>query len=77
MRINRNTSGMWEVELPDQDARVRWETLDDARRVAYLYAACKRPCDLIVRDSYDQVVRHEHVTEDRDSGSLRSGFKAS
>jgi len=67
---------MWEVELPDRDARVRCETLGDARPVAYLYAARKRPCDLIVGDGYDQVVRHEHVTEDRDSGGPRSGFKA-
>jgi len=75
--IERVRSGMWEVELPDQQARVRCETLDDARRVAYLYAARKRPCELIVRDAYQRVVNHEHLDEDRDPASQQPGLEAS
>ena len=59
--IDFDGHGLWEVEVADRDARVGCETLDDARRVAYLYAARKRPCELIVRDAYHRVVEHELV----------------
>jgi hypothetical protein len=75
--IERDGSGMWEVEVPDRHARVRCETLDDARRVAYLYAARKRACELIVRDAYQRVVYHEHLNEDRDPASQQPSREAS
>jgi hypothetical protein len=49
----------WEiVEPPDpaHEGRIRCETLDEARRVAYLSVAHRRPCTLIVRES----AGHEH-----------------
>ena len=48
----------WEIEPPDpvHQGRVTCETLDEARRVAYLCVAHRRPCMLIVREVDD----HEH-----------------
>jgi hypothetical protein len=52
VNVNHDRHGSWEVELPDGSKRVACETLEDAKRVAYLCAACRHPCELVVRDAY-------------------------
>ncbi len=59
--VDRNQRGGWEVALPDQSERIRCETLDDARRIAYLRGAHRRPCELIIRDAYHRVLDCEHI----------------
>ena len=44
-----------------QQEPVTFETLEGARRAAYLYAARGRPCKLIARDAYQRVVRCEYI----------------
>jgi len=39
VRADRNRHSDWEVAMPDQASPVACETLDDARRIAYLSAA--------------------------------------
>ena len=75
--IDRGRLGMWEVEMPDRRARVPCETLDDAMRVAYLYAARRRACELIVRDAQHRVLDHEHIRGRSDPRSPQSGPSAS
>ena len=62
VRVGRAGPGEWQVELPDQREAITCETFDDAQRIAYLCAAQRRPCELIVRDAYHRVVRHEFLT---------------
>ena len=57
--------------MPDQRERVMCETLDDARRVAYLCAAHARPCELIVRDAYHRVIHHELINGKGDPPGAR------
>ena len=64
VRVDRNTHGEWEIELPDQSEPVTCETLEDAQRVAYLCAAHRSPCELIVCDAY--VLRHEVINRGTD-----------
>jgi hypothetical protein len=45
----------WDVVLPENERHVTCETLDDARRVAYLYGAHARPCELIVHEGGDRI----------------------
>jgi hypothetical protein len=40
---------------------LRLETLDDARRVAYLCAAHRSPCELIIQDAYHRVLERELI----------------
>jgi hypothetical protein len=61
VRVDRTGRGGWEVAMPDQRERVTCETLEDARRVAYLCAAHGRPCELIVCDAYDRILHHELI----------------
>ena len=61
VRVDPNGRGAWEVVMPDQHEPVTCGTLDDARRVAYLCAAHRRPCELIVRDAYHRVLHHELI----------------
>jgi hypothetical protein len=59
--VDRDCRGSWEVVLPDGRAGVACETLDDARRLAFLYAARILPCELVVRDAYHRVIDHEMI----------------
>jgi hypothetical protein len=61
VRVQLNDGGSWEVELPAHHAQVTCETLDEIRRVAYLWAAHTRPCELIMRDPYQRVLRRESI----------------
>jgi hypothetical protein len=51
----------WQVTLPDDSRRVTCETVDDARRIAYLCAAHTRRCELIVHDSCHRQLHHELI----------------
>lgn len=59
--VDFNMHGAWDVELPYQAEPMICRTLDEATRVAYRCAADRRPCELIVRDAYHRVLRHELV----------------
>jgi hypothetical protein len=60
VRVERNWRGGWEVVMADRH-RVVCETLEDARRVAYLQVARARPCELIVHDAYHRVLHRERI----------------
>lgn len=59
--IDRNGHDVWEVAVPAAPAPVRCETFDDARRVAYLYVAHRRACELIIRDADRRVIGRERI----------------
>jgi hypothetical protein len=61
IRVQHHPRGQWEVVAPGQRERIRCETLEDARRIAYLSVARTRPCELIVRDAYNRVLGHELI----------------
>ena len=65
--VDRNAAGGWDVELPDRRARVRCETLDDARRVAFLRVAHSHACTVVVRDAYHRVLDEEFIAGDTDA----------
>ena len=69
--VDRDWHGEWEVLLPDGRDCVTCDTLDDARRLAYLQAARIFPCELVIRDAYHRVVDHEVI--DRASAPSRPG----
>jgi hypothetical protein len=57
--VDRNEHGDWDVALPGGSESVTCETLDDARRIAYLYAAHRHPCELVVRDADHRVLERD------------------
>lgn len=61
VRVLRTRRGRWEVLLPGRRRGTTCETLDDARRIAYLAVAHTRPCELIVHDAYHRVIHHELI----------------
>jgi hypothetical protein len=62
--VDRDWRGLWEVSLPGGCISVPCETLDDARRLAYVHAVRSRPCELVVRDAYHRVIDHEIIERD-------------
>jgi hypothetical protein len=67
VHVDHDRHGVWEVELPDGSERVVCETLEDAKRVAYLCAASRYPCELVVRDAYHRVLHREFIDGDDDA----------
>ena len=65
-RVDLNTHCEREIELLDQSQPVTCETVEDARRVAYLCAAHRSPCELIVGDAYHRVLRRELINRGTD-----------
>lgn len=59
--VDLNGSGGWEVTLSDDHDVFTLETLDEAQRVAYLCAAHRHPCELVVRDAYHRVLHREFI----------------
>ena len=59
--VRRTVRGRWEVVLPGRRKGIICETLEDARRVAYLSVAHAHPCELIVRDAYHRVLDREPI----------------
>ena len=68
VQVDRTGRGAWAVAMPGQRERVTCETLDDARRIAYLSAARRRPCELIVCDAYHRVLHRELIESHGDLG---------
>ena len=61
VRVQRTVRGRWEVVMPGRGEGIACETLDDARRVAYLAVAHTHPCELIVRDACHRVIERELI----------------
>ena len=51
--------GGWAIELPEPTEPIVCDTLKEAQRVAYLCAAQRSPCELIVHDAYHRLLHHE------------------
>ena len=47
--------------MADGGGRIPCETLEDARRIAYLAIAHTQRCELIVRDAYNRIIEHELI----------------
>jgi hypothetical protein len=61
VRVDLNGHGGWDVALTGEEAHIVCDTLEDAREVAYRFAAHRVPCELVVRDAYHRVVRRELI----------------
>lgn len=65
LHVSRSGQG-WDVVLPEHGQLITCETLDDARRVAYLCGARAQPCELIVLD-------RDHVHSELIGGDASDG----
>lgn len=61
VRVDHNPRGAWAVALSGQTAPVTCETLEEAKRLAYLCAVRHRPCELITCDAYHRVLRRKII----------------
>ena len=53
--------GAWEVEFSEHDPPVMFETLEEARRMGYLYGSRRTPSELVVRDAYHRIVQRRTI----------------
>jgi len=73
VRVDLNRRGGWEITFPGQRDRVTCETFDEARRVAYLYVAHRRPCELVLRGAHRRVLHREFIDGAEDAGARPHG----
>jgi hypothetical protein len=63
IRVDMNSHGYWDVASSDPESHDTFQTLDDARRVAFRRAAHTKRYELVVFDAYHRVVQHEVLEE--------------
>lgn len=61
VRVLLNARAQWEVLLPNRRRPLRCRDLDEAERVAYVFAEGSRPCEVLVHDAYHRVVRRDLI----------------
>jgi hypothetical protein len=61
VRIQHDSDGRWNVTAVGAQRPISCETLDDARRVAYLSFAHAHRCELIIRDVERHVLHRELI----------------
>ena len=59
--VQHHPRGSWEVIASEREGRICCETLEEARRIAYLSIQRTRDCELIVRDAYNRVLQRELI----------------
>jgi len=77
VRVLLNPRGQWEVVLPGRRSPFRCQSLEEAERVAYRFAARRRPCEIVVHDAYHRVLLREVINGSPPSAGLRLGRAAS
>jgi hypothetical protein len=71
--VHHHPLGRWEVITGDGREPISCETLEDARRIAYIAVAHARTCELIVRDEYNRILERELIEGHRpDARAARS-----
>jgi hypothetical protein len=63
--VQHHPRGDWEVLAAGSKGRILCETLEDARRIAYLSVAHSHDCEVIVRDAYNRVLQRELIDDHR------------
>ena len=72
VNVEYNHHGAWKIGLPDGEPLV-CETLQEALRMAYLFAVKRSPCELTVHDAYHRLILHRVIdADDRSGASLSS-----
>jgi len=72
VNVEYNPHGAWEIGLPDGEP-LACETLEQAQRIAYLYAVERSPCELTVHDAYHRLILHRVIdADDRSEASFSS-----
>jgi hypothetical protein len=61
VHVDRSVGGTWEIALSDRREPVVCKSLEEASRMAHRCAAERHPCELVVRDAYHRVLRHELI----------------
>ena len=70
VRVLLNPRGQWEVVLPGRRRPLRCQSLEEAERVAYRFAARRRPCEIVVHDAYHRVLLRDVINGSPPSGGL-------
>ena len=76
VRVSLNTRGQSEVVLPSRRRPLRCQGLEEAERVAYRFAARRRPCEIVVHDAYHRVLLREVINGSPTSGGPGRGRPA-
>jgi hypothetical protein len=67
IRVDLNRHGTWEITLPVQLTPIKCESLYEARRAAYRFAAYWHPCEVVIYDAYHRVIHRQLIDSYEDA----------
>jgi hypothetical protein len=67
VRVDLNGHGAWEITLPAQLDPINCESLYEARRAAYRFAAHWHPCEVVMCDAYHRVMHRQLIDSYEDA----------
>jgi hypothetical protein len=73
IRVDLNRHGAWEITLPQLDP-IKCESLYEARRAAYRFAAHWHPCEVVVCDAYHRVTHRQFIDRYEDAAAYADHY---
>ncbi len=67
IRVDLNRHGAWEITLPAQLNPINCQSLYEARRAAYRFAAHWHPCEVVICDAYHRVMHRQLIDSYEDA----------
>ncbi len=74
IRVDLNRHGAWEITLPVQLDPIKCESLYEARRAAYRFAAHWHPCEVVMCDAYHRVVHRQFINSYEDAAACSDHY---
>jgi hypothetical protein len=74
VRVDLNRHGAWEITLPVQLDPINCESLYEARRAAYRFAAHWHPCEVVMCDAYHRVVHRQFIDSYEDAAAYSDHY---
>jgi hypothetical protein len=74
IRVDLNRHGAWEITLPVKLDPINCESLYEARRAAYRFAAHWHPCEVVMYDAYHRVVHRKRIDSHEDAAAYADHY---
>jgi hypothetical protein len=74
VRVDLNRHGAWEITLPAQLDPINCESLYEAGRTAYRFAAHWHPCEVVMCDAYHRVMHRQLIDSYEDAAAYSDHY---
>jgi hypothetical protein len=72
--VDLNRRGAWEITVPVQLDPISCQSLYEARRAAYRFAAHWHPCEVVICDAYHRVTHRQVIDSYEDAAAYSDHY---